>query len=97
MVVASSQGGVDIESVAAENPEAILKLPVNIDQGLQMSQARELATKLGFSTKSVESAADMMMRLYKLFMDKDATMVEINPMAESATGEGTALVSSDSA
>lgn len=87
MVVASSQGGVDIESVAAENPEAIIKVPVDIDQGLQPEVARDLATKLGFSKKSVKDAADMMMRLYKIFMDKDATMVEINPMAESAAGE----------
>lgn len=88
VVVASSQGGVDIESVAAENPDAILKVPVDLDTGFQMKEARELAQKLGFSHKATESAADMMVRLYKVFIDKDATMVEINPMAESAAGEG---------
>ena len=82
----------DIESVAAENPEAILKLPVDIDTGLTIEQARKLAKDLGFSAKTVDSAADMMVRLYKVFIDKDATMVEINPMAESSTGEGAFVI-----
>lgn len=74
--------------MAAENPDAIIKFPVDIDTGLTIENARKLAKDLGFGPKTVDSAADMMVRLYKVFIDKDATMVEINPMAESSTGEG---------
>jgi succinyl-CoA synthetase beta subunit len=88
MLVASAQGGVDIEGVAAETPDAIITVPVDINKGLDAETARALAAKLGFSKKSVDSAADVFQKLYKLFIDKDATMVEINPMAESSTGEG---------
>ncbi|KAJ1912394.1 succinate--CoA ligase beta chain [Tieghemiomyces parasiticus] len=87
VVVASSQGGVDIESVAAENPEAIHKLPVDLKKGLQRADAVRLAEQMGFSKQCVEDAADSMLNLYKLFVDKDATMIEINPMAESAQHE----------
>ncbi|KAJ1649985.1 succinate--CoA ligase beta chain [Dispira simplex] len=87
VIVASSQGGVDIESVAAENPEAIHKLPVDLKQGLQRKDAVQLAEQMGFSKQCVEDAVDTMINLYKLFVDKDATMVEINPMAESAQHE----------
>ena len=51
VVVASSQGGVDIESVAAENPDAIITLPVNIDVGLTREEAKAFVEKLGFSSK----------------------------------------------
>lgn len=66
-------------------------MPVDIDRGLTPAQAKDLATKLGFSKKSVDPAAAMFQQLYKLFIEKDATMVEINPMAESANGEGIML------
>ncbi|ORY06290.1 succinate-CoA ligase [Basidiobolus meristosporus CBS 931.73] len=87
VLVASSQGGVDIETVASENPDAILTLPVDIDQGLKLEQAQEMAVKMGFSSKCVDQAADTMMKLYQIFAEKDATMIEINPMAESSTNE----------
>ncbi|CAG8585835.1 5816_t:CDS:2, partial [Scutellospora calospora] len=70
-IVASSQGGVDIESVAAETPEAILTLPVDIEEGLKKEDALSLVEKLGFSPKVRDEAADMMLNLYKLFIEKD--------------------------
>ncbi|KAI0244763.1 succinate--CoA ligase beta chain [Massospora cicadina] len=87
VLVASSQGGMDIETVAAENPSAILKLNVDINKGLAREDAIDLAKKVGFSPSCVEEAADTFMKLYKLFIEKDATMVEINPMAESSKHE----------
>ncbi|CAG8592727.1 17788_t:CDS:2 [Acaulospora morrowiae] len=83
VIVASSQGGVDIESVAAENPEAIETLPVNIDVGLTKEDAISLAKKLGFSSRILDDAVDTIQKLYKLFIEKDCTQVEINPLAES--------------
>ncbi|RHZ82697.1 hypothetical protein Glove_104g37 [Diversispora epigaea] len=87
VVVASSQGGVDIEGVAAESPEAIITLPIDIDIGLKKEDAKYLAEKLGFSPKVHDEAADMIQKLYKLFIEKDCTQVEINPMAESSDHE----------
>ncbi len=88
MIVASSEGGMDIETVAKENPDAIVKLPIDINQGLTPEDARKVAKQLGFSSaKTEQQAADMILKLYKLFIDKDATMIEINPMAETENGE----------
>ncbi|KAL1922752.1 uncharacterized protein VTP21DRAFT_9128 [Calcarisporiella thermophila] len=87
VIVASSQGGVDIEGVAAENPEAILTLPVDINTGLRPEDARDLAKRLGFSPKGIDQAADAMLNLYRLFREKDATQVEINPMSETPDHE----------
>ncbi|KAF8924120.1 beta' subunit [Haplosporangium bisporale] len=87
VMVASSQGGVDIESVAAENPDAILQLPIDINKGVDRAAVRDLAERMGFTPKCVDQATDTMINLYDLFMQKDATMVEINPMAESADHE----------
>ncbi|KAJ2249331.1 succinate--CoA ligase beta chain, partial [Coemansia sp. RSA 454] len=84
VIVASSQGGVDIESVAAENPEAIVKLPVDIKKGLSLESAQGLADKLGFVGNAREEAADTFIKLYKLFLAKDATQIEINPLVETS-------------
>ncbi|ORY94159.1 hypothetical protein BCR43DRAFT_495970 [Syncephalastrum racemosum] len=84
VVVCSSEGGVDIESVAKENPDAIVKMPVDINVGLTKDQALELAKRVGFSPVSVDKAAETFLNLYKLFMEKDATQVEINPLSESS-------------
>jgi succinyl-CoA synthetase beta subunit len=84
MIVASAQGGVDIETVAAENPEAIITLPVNIADGLAREDAVELAKKMDFSPQCVEEAADTIEKLYQIFTERDATQIEINPLAESS-------------
>ncbi|KAG9070077.1 beta' subunit [Linnemannia hyalina] len=84
VMVASSQGGVDIESVATENPEAILQLPIDINKGADRAAVKDLAKRMGFTPKCVDQATDKMIKLYELFMEQDATMVEINPMTESA-------------
>ncbi|CDS08053.1 hypothetical protein LRAMOSA02002 [Lichtheimia ramosa] len=84
VVVASSEGGVDIESVAKENPDAIVTMPVDIKTGLTKEQATELATRVGFSPVAVDKAAETFVNLYNLFIEKDATQVEINPLSESS-------------
>ncbi|KAI8069231.1 hypothetical protein BC940DRAFT_298216 [Gongronella butleri] len=81
VLVASSQGGMDIEAVAAENPDAIVKLPVDFNVGLSHDDALTLAKKVGFN--NAEDAAQTFMNLYKLFTEKDATQVEINPLTET--------------
>jgi succinyl-CoA synthetase beta subunit len=84
MIVGSSQGGVDIETVAAESPEAILTLPVNIEDGLSKGTALKFAKKMDFAPQCVEEAADTIMKLYQIFSERDATQIEINPLAESS-------------
>lgn len=88
VLVASNQGGMNIEDVAKENPEAIITTPIDFVNGLSKEEALSIAKKLGFSgPKQEEQAADTFLKLYKLFKEKDATQVEINPMAESKDGE----------
>lgn len=84
VIVASSQGGVDIESVAAENPDAIITLPVSIADGLQKEDAFNLAKRMDFAPQCVKEAADTIMKLYQIFVERDATQIEINPLAESS-------------
>ncbi|CAO2622833.1 Succinate--CoA ligase [ADP-forming] subunit beta, mitochondrial [Lemmus lemmus] len=87
VLIGSAQCGVNIEHVAAENLEAIIKEPVDIVQGIRKEQAVALAQKMGFPAYVVDSAAENMVKLYNLFLKYDATMVEINPMVEDAKGQ----------
>jgi succinyl-CoA synthetase beta subunit len=79
-LIVSAEGGVDIEQVAEDNPEAILKHPIHPLLGLQPFEARELAFALGFHGKQVNQVVNIMLRLAKLCVDKDASLAEINPL-----------------
>ncbi|XP_786753.1 succinate--CoA ligase [ADP-forming] subunit beta, mitochondrial [Strongylocentrotus purpuratus] len=88
VLVGSSQGGVNIEDVAAENPEAIIKEPIDIEAGIQRSQAEKMAKLMGFPDRAVEQAAETFMNLYNnIFIKYDATMLEINPLVEDSEGQ----------
>ncbi|KAH7883819.1 succinyl-CoA synthetase beta chain SSC-beta [Phlebopus sp. FC_14] len=87
VLVASSQGGMNIEEVAAKDPKAIITVPIDAEKGVDPSVALELAKTLGFKDAVAQKeAADIFVTLYKLFKDKDATQIEINPMAETTDG-----------
>ena len=87
VLVASAQGGMNIEEVAAKDPNAIITTPINFDNGLSTTQALEVAKKLGFKGETAQKeASDIFINLYKIFKEKDATQIEINPMAETADG-----------
>ncbi|XP_021344200.1 succinate--CoA ligase [ADP-forming] subunit beta, mitochondrial-like [Mizuhopecten yessoensis] len=89
VLVGSSQGGMNIEDVAKENPTAILKQPVDIFTGLTRELAVNLAVSMGFSPNCVDQAADIIVKLYNdIFLKYDSTLVEINPMSEDASGNG---------
>ncbi|KAJ3281076.1 hypothetical protein HK104_000231 [Borealophlyctis nickersoniae] len=92
VIIASSQGGMDIETVAAETPEAIVTHSIDINKGLQTEDARRVAEKLGFTGKAVDEAVDIFNKLYKIFIEKDSTMIEINPLAEIHTEDGGSTV-----
>uniref|UniRef100_A0A3P8PXW2 Succinate--CoA ligase [ADP-forming] subunit beta, mitochondrial n=1 Tax=Astatotilapia calliptera TaxID=8154 RepID=A0A3P8PXW2_ASTCA len=88
VLIGSSQGGVNIEDVAAENPDAIVKEPIDIVEGIKMEQAVKVAQKMGFPPALMNEAAETMVKLYNLFIKYDASMVEINPMVEDSSGIG---------
>lgn len=87
VMLASSVGGVNIEEIAAETPEAIITEPININTGVTKEQARRVAEKLGFSETSIDEATQMIHRLYETFLKNDAVMLEINPFVEDTTGK----------
>ncbi len=80
VLIASRQGGVEIETVAHETPEAIFKATLNPLTGLEPFVAREVAFKLGFVGKQINQAVAIMLGLSKLFIEKDCSLAEINPL-----------------
>jgi succinyl-CoA synthetase beta subunit len=91
VMMASAEGGVEIEEVAAKSPEKILKTPVSPEAGLQPFQARKLAYALGFSHEQAPAAEKIMHAVSKVFLGKDASLVEINPLVVTPKGEVLAL------
>ena len=91
VVMASSEGGMDIEHVAATTPEKILKVWVDPTAGLMPYQARELGFGLGMPKDQVAKFASLLSSLYKLFVEEDCSLVEINPLIVSADGAVMAL------
>ena len=88
VLVASTQGGMDIEEVAEKHPDAILKQPVNIKKGLSVEEARAMAVKLGFTGGQIDAASNQFRALYTMFTSTDATQVEINPLAVGSVPGG---------
>uniref|UniRef100_A0A8C9QL32 succinate--CoA ligase (GDP-forming) n=1 Tax=Spermophilus dauricus TaxID=99837 RepID=A0A8C9QL32_SPEDA len=87
VLVGSPQGGVDIEEVAASNPELIFKEQIDIFEGIKDSQAQRMAENLGFLGPLRNQAADQIRKLYNLFLKVDATQVEVNPFGETPEGQ----------
>ncbi|CEL94328.1 unnamed protein product [Vitrella brassicaformis CCMP3155] len=81
VIVASTQGGMDIEQVAETDPDAIHVRPIDIDTGVSDNDARAIALALGFDDSCVPKVSQQLKRLYELFVACDATQVEINPFA----------------
>ncbi|XP_064422331.1 succinyl-CoA ligase [GDP-forming] subunit beta, mitochondrial isoform X2 [Latimeria chalumnae] len=87
VLVGSPQGGVDIEEVAATNPDLIFKEIIDIYEGVKEDQALRMAANLGFKGPLQQQAADQIKKLYNLFMKVDATQVEVNPFGETPEGQ----------
>merc|ERR1711981_1552922 len=86
VIIASSEGGVNIEETAEKNPDSIVKFPIDAVQGLTVEGSKNVAVKLGIHDTKVDEVAQILLNLYKLFVSKDASMVEINPFAEDNSG-----------
>ncbi|AMD20314.1 HDL430Wp [Eremothecium sinecaudum] len=94
LIICSSEGGMNIEEVAEKNPDAIKKFYVDATGGLPASTAAEIAKSLGFSQEAEADAADAVTKLYKIFKERDATQIEINPLSE-VTGQDTKVMCMD--
>jgi succinyl-CoA synthetase beta subunit len=90
-LMASSEGGMDIEEVAAKTPEKIHRVTLDPVQGLSDRDAEDLALKIGVPEKSVPEAREVLKALGKAFEDKDASLIEINPMIVTGDGKVVAL------
>ena len=92
VVIASKSGGVNIEEVAENDPEKIIQIPIDPVLGLQGFQGRQIAYALGLSQKQVRIASSILESLYRVFIDVDASLLEINPLVITTDGE---LVAAD--
>ena len=80
ILMASREGGVEIEEVAKENPDAIIKVPIEADLGMTPFTARKIAFRLFDDFNLVKQAADLFQKMYQICLDTDASLVEINPL-----------------
>jgi len=87
VLMASAEGGVDIEEVAAKSPEKFLKAVVDPRVGLEPYQARRLAFDLGFTPEQGQKAEAIMTALTRVFLDKDCSLAEINPLVVTRSGD----------
>jgi succinyl-CoA synthetase beta subunit len=91
VIVASTEGGVEIEAVAAKSPEKIIREPIDPLAGLQSFQTRKLAKQLGFESSQLKSASKLFQGLYRTFVAYDCSMVEVNPLVVTTQGDVLAL------
>ena len=91
VIIASTEGGMDIEAVAEKTPEKIIRVPVSLDMGLKPHHCRLIAFKLGFSGQQVKELSKILGGLYKLAIEKNAELIEINPLVTNKEGRLVAL------
>jgi len=91
LAMASREGGVEIEQLAVEKPEALARVPVDALEGIDEAKAREIAEKGGFPEDVRDQVADAVQTLWGLFVAEDATLVEVNPLVKTSDGRIVAL------
>jgi len=91
LALASYEGGMEIEQLAVERPEALARVPVDASKGVDLATAREIATAGKFPAELVEPVADILVKLWDVFVEQDATLVEVNPLARVGSGQILAL------
>ncbi|MGZ5442772.1 MAG: ADP-forming succinate--CoA ligase subunit beta [Thermoanaerobaculia bacterium] len=91
VIMASAQGGMDIEEVAAHNPEAIHREPIDTVLGVQPFQARQIAYFLGLTGDAYKKCVDFTQKLFRAYVDTDASLAEINPLLITKEGKVIAL------
>jgi succinyl-CoA synthetase beta subunit len=91
LAMASREGGVEIEQLAVERPEALARVPVDALEGIDDAKAREIAEKGGFPEEVRDQVVDAVQKLWGVFVSEDATLVEVNPLVKTADGRIVAL------
>ncbi|MDT4912234.1 MAG: succinyl-CoA synthetase beta subunit [Pseudonocardiales bacterium] len=91
LAMASYEGGMEIEQLAVERPDALAKVPVDAIQGVDAAKAREIAQAAKFPADLIEPVADVLVKLWETFVGTDATLVEVNPLAKVGDGSVVAL------
>ncbi|MDQ1744584.1 MAG: succinyl-CoA synthetase beta subunit [Pseudonocardiales bacterium] len=91
LAMASAEGGMEIEELAVERPEALARVPIDAIAGVDKAKATEILTQANFPAEVIDSTADTVVKLWETFVAQDATLVEINPLARVASGEVLAL------
>jgi succinyl-CoA synthetase beta subunit len=86
VLIASTKGGIEIEEIAARTPLAILKTPINPQEGFRNSDAKQIAEKMGYSGNRLSVLTGILEQLYRAGTDYDAELIEINPLAETTDG-----------
>jgi succinyl-CoA synthetase beta subunit len=87
VAIASSVGGMEIEEVAQQSPEKVIKFPINPQQGFHSFHARQIARKMGYSGGQLSEIGRIFEKLYEIGMDYDAELIEMNPLAETVDGK----------
>ncbi|HEU5007350.1 MAG TPA: ADP-forming succinate--CoA ligase subunit beta [Jatrophihabitantaceae bacterium] len=91
LAMASYEGGMEIEQLAVERPDALAKVPVDASKGVDQAKAREIAQAAKFPAELVDQVADVLVKLWDTFVGADATLVEVNPLAKVGNGDIVAL------
>jgi succinyl-CoA synthetase beta subunit len=91
LAMASREGGVEIEQLAVERPQALARVPVDALEGIDDAKAREIAEKGGFPEEVRDQVVDAVQKLWGVFVAEDATLVEVNPLVKTADGRIVAL------
>src|SRR5690606_38520361 len=89
--ICSASGGMDIEEVAHATPEKVAKIPISPLEGVNRAKAREIVRAGGLPDAVLDAAAETITRLWEVFTERDATLVEVNPLAATADGRIVAL------
>jgi succinyl-CoA synthetase beta subunit len=91
LCIASIEGGVEIEEVARTNPDAVRQIPIDPGTGVDDTKAREIVEEAGFPDDLTDQAVDFVQKLWQVFVQEDATLVEVNPLARLGDGRLEAL------
>ncbi|MFD9394641.1 ADP-forming succinate--CoA ligase subunit beta [Streptomyces sp. NPDC060000] len=89
--IASVEGGMEIEEVAENRPEAVAKTPIDANEGVTPAKAREIVEAANFPAEVADKVANVLVTLWKTFIEEDALLVEVNPLAKVASGDVIAL------
>jgi succinyl-CoA synthetase beta subunit len=91
LALCSVEGGVEIEQLAEERPEALAKVQISANEGIDLAKAKEIAREANFPEDLVDSVSEVFVKLYEVFEKEDATLVEVNPLVRTSDGKIIAL------